>query len=60
MVTMYVDGHALETWQDCIKDAIKNFDLSREDAQDKDDCTVRIKGATEKWPLKWFVYVHVC
>ena len=34
-----------KTWWDCVKDDMNTFGLSREDAQDMDDCRMRIKGA---------------
>ena len=52
----------MQTWWDCVSRGIQIFGLSDEDAQDKEQWSLRIKGELanlsipEKWSLKWCVH----
>jgi len=47
--------HPKMTWWDCVRGVVESFGLTHEDAQDKDQWRLRIKGelANPGLPGKW-------
>ena len=39
-------GHPKKTWWDCVKNDMESLGLSQKDAQSRNNCRRRIKGAT--------------
>ena len=40
-------GQQKKTGWDCVNEDMKSFGLSRDNAQDKDDCRLRINGVSQ-------------